>query len=236
MITSYSQVKAAEECLRRWAFPSYGGRYEAKTDPQVYGDDLHAHIENYVRYGIEFDETKSMARLAALGRSHFPCAADDPRIEEEDLVTYGAHQYRVKPDTMWFAPCGAVVQDHKSVEHYRYALTPTKLRTALQACTYAYYAMKVYGTETAVAQWLYFKRSEPIELLLVETEITYEDALRVLRAKQKLVDQMADLKRRQVPVLELPATRAACLKYGVRRPCYHLGVCFPEEAVANGNV
>jgi len=236
VITSYSQVKTAEECVRKWAWSAYGGRHETRGKPQEDGDDLHAHVENYVRYGIEFDLTKPMGRLAALARDYFPTLADAPCIEQDEVVTYGAHGFRLKPDLMWIAPCGPIVVDHKTVDHYRFALTAPRLRTNLQACIYAFFAMRHYGTTTCTAQWLYYKRTEPIDLRPVETEISMDDATRVLRARSQLIDYMALVKEERRPVLDLPPTKSACLMYGEKRPCSHLIVCYPEEAQVHGSV
>lgn len=233
MIVSISQIKNFSECMRLWAFGALDRSYGPQGDEARDGDELHAHVRNYVKFDIEIDESRPMGRLAALGKPYFPSRADEPHVEQSDQVVYGAHGWTVKPDLMWYAPRSPIIVDHKKVDNYRFALSTIDLRVDLQAVVYAYYAMRYYGTEECTALWLYYKASEPIELRPVETLITYEDALRVLRTYQKTLDQMAALKQqRGLRALEIVGNRDRCMKYGEQRACFHFAQCFPEEAVA----
>lgn len=246
MRTSYSQVRNADECIRLWAFSSYGGRFEERGQEQDDGDDLHSHIEGNVKFGLAFDLTKPMARLAALAIDYFPAIVDEPCTENDDVLSYGGHEYVVKCDLMWLAPRGPIVMDHKTVKHFRFALTGSKLRMNLQACIYALYAMKKYGYESCTVIWIYYRRPDPekpdevlapeTHLQVAEAEITRDDAMKVLRAQQKLVDYMAHLKQDKVPPLQLKANRARCRKYGDKKPCFNLPICFPDEVQAHGSV
>jgi hypothetical protein len=238
VITSVSQVNNAAECLRLWAFGAIDKVFGPQSSKARDGEELHAHIRNFVQFDMPFEDSP-LGRLAALAQEHLPTRADDPRVEQSDQVTYGAYGFTVKPDLMWLAPCGPIVADHKLVDNFRFAMTPLDIRVDFQVAVYCYYAMRYYGAEECTALWIYYRRPEagklstPDDIRPVEVLITYEDTLRVLRTKQKLLDQMANLKKdRSVRALDIVGNRGRCEKYGAKNLCSHFAKCFPTEAAA----
>lgn len=237
---SYSQISTFELCPRKWAWGQLSREWEPKRKPQNDGDELHSINEAWVRFGLKPRGDTPMSKLALLGLDHLPAKFDDPLVEHEEVIRYGRHELKVKPDLCWLAPCGPVVMDFKTVDNFNWVPTPAKLRIGLQANIYALYACELFKMREATCMWLYYRRpaegeepkpedvKDPVEVV-----IEREDALRVLRGHQQLMDAMAALKQAPIPALEVTGNApTGCKAYG---GCWYRPKCFPERYMYDPN-
>lgn len=233
MRTSYSAINRAEECLRKFAFGACDGLYEPQKKSGQEGEELHDHNEAHVKYGYDFPDTP-MGRLARKGADHLPSAADRPMTEINGLVKYAGHEITLRADVTWIGPSGPIIMDYKTVKHFGFVPTPARLRMDLQAVINAFWVMTEFQFDEATALWLYYRKpderkpSDEGEVKPVEATIERENALRVLRSKKALIDQMEGLKKTRTKALNVVGNNQACKNYG---GCWYRHQCFPNEWV-----
>lgn len=236
METSISQIGNFESCPLKWAYGAVHGIWTERGEAATAGIDVHQHIENYCKFGQKFEDSP-FGRLAALSKPWLPDSCDSPLIEEKLKLEFCGHTYKMAVDAAWVGPGGAVMNDYKSVKHYRYALTGPRLRSDLQACAYALKLIQLFNVETVSLRWIYLQRPPPDagadwqpnpkkDIRVIETVIDEDDARAVLRTKQATIDKMAAIKERKLPILDITRNEGNCSAYG---GCGYRGHCFPGK-------
>lgn len=216
--TSVSQVTTAKRCMRKWAFGSIYHDYEPQTQDASEGEELHMHHQLWFQNGLKYDAATPLGLLASKGLPFLPDRLlDDPVSEAVINVTVGAHTYRKnKIDLHWNSPAGPCVADYKKAKDEatmrRFGLNKQTLRADLQANLYGYWVMKKFGYDFVHLRWLYHLVKE-VEVVPVDLVLDLADAKQVLNLNNVVIDNMAYLKHKKLPILEIEGNEDACEDY-----------------------
>lgn len=221
---SKTQLEAWRACKRRWGWPYLAGETGSNRFADL-GTRVHSQLEAWLARGELPDPTKEEGRIAEAGLHLLPTSrarGNDALLVESEIFTitqqaiYHGFADIIEPsyDTgeVVYLPR---VTDHKSTVDFKWALTAEQLRRDIQASIYGRAAMQQFGTDAAVARWIYYRTRSSPKTHIVETTISHEE---VERTFAEVIDPIAAeiqaAHDAQPNVLDLEPNFRSCSDYG----------------------
>ena len=189
---SKTQLEAFRSCERKWGWP-YVANVAGLGNKFDLGIRMHAQLENWLRNRVRPNPLTEEGRIAESGLHHLPVPSDDLVVESELFTITRSAIYHGFAD--WIEPPDLevlefpIVGDHKSTVDFKWALTSADLETDIQANIYVRAAMQMFGTDAAIAKWVYYRtrgaaKSHAVEARLSNTQVK--------RTFDEIVDPLAD--------------------------------------------
>lgn len=167
---SPSQIKVVRRCERKWAFKYIDRLPEPTTAKQQFGTDGHSHLEEWIKKGVAPPNNETGQAAKQLIRQDF-IPAPSPQLARwvekkvEIPVPHIHPEAQIRGYSDLIVPPAllepVIVADYKFTSSLRWALTPKKAEKDPQALIYGRYGMDVFGTDEAVARFLYAVASNP---------------------------------------------------------------------------
>lgn len=215
---SYSQISKFAQCARKWYIDKILGIKEPETGALAFGKEFHAIVDNYVKNGIPFPNTKA-GRVAAAGVQLLPPPkSTNLRTELDVSIGVGPLPFVGVIDLFEFVHAGGAwypaITDHKTTSDPKYADTVDTLAADLQLNAYAKWTLQTYP-ET---QWIkvrknfFLKDPKRAKAWPIETWIDRAHVENTCQRIAFLVHGMiatASLEEKAVPM-----NREACHAYG----------------------
>lgn len=158
----------------------------------LFGTLLHKRLERYFK-GESVDWTDDVGQRALMGLQFLPQPTPyTPGTYTQNVLRIEA-AIHLQPNTifggMHIAFVGSadledpeILYDYKTTGNFRWMKRPDELRENLQACVYALSSMQRKGTRVQRCRWVYFSSVGKPEARKVDFEITYDEALAVVRS------------------------------------------------------
>ncbi len=203
-VCSVSQVRTAEDCLRKWGFDKLDRVPRIPHPSAALGSAVHASLEAYLRDGSPLDLLTLPGRIAMAGVHLLPAP---PFLIE--------HRLDVELDGVPFVGfidvlSPGVVHDHKTTGDLRWCLTVDELQGDTQAAFYT------HSTGSEEAHWIYYRTREPHKALDVRAKVDkmrQEDRIAQTVATARTLRSLA-LAPPPKGAIELPPNPDACDRYG----------------------
>lgn len=201
---SASQVRTAEDCLRKWGFDKLDRIPRIPHPSAALGSAVHAQLEVYLRDGTPLDLLTPAGRIAMAGVHLLPKPPFlvETRLDFElDGVPFVSFVDILSP---------GVVHDHKTTGDLRWCLTVDELQGDTQGTLYA------HATGSTELHWIYYRTREPHRAIDVTAKVDrmksddrLERTARIARTLRTIVE--APPAR---GAIELPPNPDACDRYG----------------------
>lgn len=221
MILSPSQIDAAEDCLRKWAWDKIA-RVPRPTSPSAaLGTLVHAQIERYLKFRQPLDLLTPEGQIAHTGSHLWPTNVRLENVERPFTLDLEGLKFRGVIDLWHDHP---KVTDHKSTSDFKWAKTPEILKRDPQGVVYGLHAMREYGTDAVELEWIYYRTKEPYRkpAMPVRATVTYRDILPGIERIHRTGETLVRLAERKAHPLSLPFSASSCEKYG---GCAYKGLC-----------
>lgn len=201
---SISQVRTAEDCLRKWGFDKLDRVPRIAHPSAALGTAVHAQLEHYLRDAKPLDLTTVPGQIAMAGIHLLPPPpfVVEHRIDIElDGVPFVGFVDLLSP---------GVVHDHKTAGDLRYALTSDELQGDTQGTLYA------HATHATELHWIYYRTRLPYKAIDVRAKV---DRMKSDDRIARTIDTARTLRSIVLSpppkgAIELPPNPAACDRYG----------------------
>lgn len=210
-VCSASQVRTAEDCLRKWGFDKLDRVPRIPHASAALGSAVHAQLEAYLRDGVPLDLLTLPGRIAMAGVHLLPkppFLVEHPLDFSLDGVPFVGFVDVLSP---------GVVHDHKTTGDLRWCLTTDELQGDTQGTLYA------HATRSDELHWIYYRTREPHRALDVRAKVDKMRSDDRLAATARTARTLRTIAEDPPPLgaIELPPNPDACDRYG---GCPHKGV------------
>lgn len=223
---SPSQIKAFEECPRRWGYEKIAG-YESPSGPAAeLGTRVHTIAELYFRTGAHpaHHEDVEAARVFESMMPHYPSFVDEQfEVEQHINLRFDDIDFHGFQDLGFYDDGRYVVTDHKTTGDFRWSKSEESLKRDPQGLIYALSAMYRNDVEEVELRWVYGRTRGANKSKVTRLVI---DRLSAERNMREVVVPIARLIKRArdegATAEDMPQNPSSCSHYG---GCPFVGRC-----------
>lgn len=210
---SASQIATFRDCARKWAWGKIEKVPQAPNRYAELGSRVHEVLENWLRDGTPFPDTKE-GRIAASGIAHLPMPGV-AEVEGDFQLSLASADFTGRIDAQFLENGVPVILDHKTTSGLQWAKTAEDLRVDVQAMIYAAHALEKYDTTAVQLRWVYYltdetkAKSKRVHLLVHAPEIAEQ-----LEYIDETAAEIAEIYKQGARALDLTPHVPTCTKYG----------------------
>ncbi len=222
VILSPSQIGTYDRCKRKWAWENIAGFRSPPTKSQILGTRVHSVFEAWLQHGTPPDRRTLEGRIALQGISNIPAPGIGIVEKQFYLSTVrGLHFTGIVDLLYWQYYVGAVVTDHKTTSHMKWAKTKEELEYDVQALLYAVFACIAFQTDRVTLRWNYVQ-TDGKNAKLVETLLHLSQIIERFPIVENLALEMTFHRVSQTHPLRILPNPNACGEFG---GCPHADRC-----------
>ena len=203
-----------EACWRRWGFQRIDRLPKTQHPSAARGDRIHEALE-LLAHGIRPEPDAEHADLVRRMAEHVKPPTERTLIEHPFKTPIGPAILSGVIDRLDVPVSGPVeITDWKSTGNLKWAKTEKRLRKAVQANTYAHWAMTRIQRDAAIVRFIYGETKTGI-VKPVQVTLSLTETREFVSSKLPIVERMVSLRRQEgLRAMDLEPNFKACNAFG----------------------
>lgn len=188
---SASQIQLYMDCPRKWYNTYVLGMRQPSTPAQILGTDIHTQAENFLKFGIEPDQSKKAGQIFSRGIHLLP-KPKECVVEHGFECKVGGSSLPIKGfiDVYYQEGFEFIILDHKTSSSKRWIKSEAELAINPQLITYAAYAFEnLWDEDDITVSHVYYGTKQSFSQR-VDVRLTRHSVFQLWRNVVEVIDEM----------------------------------------------